>query len=130
MGMQMIQPALPKFQTCSSWRDMRGRDSEVLVWLVVGCGWLLRNLVTVTGWCLGLLLGLGAIWVVPGFWRFDYWICVTSEVEPGFSPVHGFGFSTGALPQQSPAITASGFTAWLQHKGAMTKIPRSITGKT
>ena len=105
-------------------------DSEVLVCLVVGCGWLLRNLVTVTGWCLGLLLGLGAIRVVPGFWRFDYWVCVTSKVEPGFSPVHGFGSSTGALPQQSSAITASGFTAWLQHKGAMTKIPRSITGKT
>ena len=40
---------------------MRGWDSEVLVWLVVECGWLLENLVTVTVVCLELLLGLGAV---------------------------------------------------------------------
>ena len=60
-----------------------GRDSVVLG-LVAGCGWLWENLVTVTRWCLGRFVGPECNAGQFGWYLgFDYWVCVTIEVEPG-----------------------------------------------
>ena len=60
---------------------------------MMGCEWLWENVVSVTGWCLQLFVGVlvqcWAIWVVPGFWGFDYWVCGTLRWNLVSRPEHG-----------------------------------------